>query len=45
LEDVPSLARAKAALDRLGLDPEGQYQLELAEQLLRSLRLEEWRRL
>jgi hypothetical protein len=45
LEDVPSLARAKAALERLGLDAEGQYELELAEQLLGSLRVEEWRRL
>ena len=45
LEDVPSLARAKAALERLGLDAEGQYELELAEQILRSLRVEEWRRL
>jgi len=45
LEDVPSLARAKAALDRLGLDADAQYEIELAEQSLRSLHLEEWRRL
>ena len=45
LEDIPSLARAKAALDRLGLDAESRHELEPAAQLLQSLRWEEWRRL
>ena len=45
LEHIPSLARAKAALDRLGLDAESRHEIEPAAQLLQSLRWEEWRRL